>query len=192
MALGAADLAGRRLAESRFSVREAGDAQDVLARTVAAASGLADRLAGQHGPLRGVGAVSPGIVQEDRIRLAPNIPGWESIQLRRTLCRALPTDTVSVATDAKAAALAEATQGTLAGLGCGVFLNLGTGTSAASRSGCCAISAAITAPGMLRYSPALPLPHQGSGRERPGSAGQSSGKTCNQARIDAEGTGENR
>lgn len=131
VALAAADLTGRRLAESRFSVREAGDAHDVLARTVAAARGMADRLAGQHGPLRSVGAVSPGIVTEDRIRLAPNIPGWETIQLRRTLCRALPAGTVRVATDAKAAALAEATQGTLAGLGCGVFLNLGTGTSAA-------------------------------------------------------------
>lgn len=39
---------------------------------------------------------------------------------------------VSVATDAKAAALAEARHGTLAGLRCGVFLNLGTGTSAAT------------------------------------------------------------
>jgi glucokinase len=132
VALAAADLAGRRLGEERFSVSEAGGAREVLARTVAAADQLASRLAGECGPLRSVGAVSPGIVEEERIRLAPNIPGWESIQLRRTLQAGLPAGAVAVGTDAKAAALAEARWGSLAGLPCGVFLNLGTGTSAAT------------------------------------------------------------
>jgi glucokinase len=104
----------------------------VLARTVAAAGRLASGLARDHGPLCSVGAVSPGIVEEEQIRLAPNIPGWESIRLRKTLQAELPTGTVMVGTDAKAAALAEARWGTLAGLRCGVFLNLGTGTSAAT------------------------------------------------------------
>jgi glucokinase len=132
VALAAADLTGRRLSEIRYTVSETGDAQEVLARTVAAAGRLASRLTRDHGPLRSVGAVSPGIVEEEQIRLAPNIPGWESIQLRRTLQAGLPADTVTAGTDAKAAALAEARWGSLAGLRCGVFLNLGTGTSAAT------------------------------------------------------------
>jgi glucokinase len=156
VALAAADLAGRRLSESRFSVREAGDAQEVLTQTVRAAASLASRLASGHGPLRSVAAVSPGIVEDERIRLAPNIPGWESIQLRRTLIKSLPTDVVSVGTDAKAAALAEARHGTLAGLRCGVFLNLGTGTSAATVVDGQLLAGAHGAAGEIGYSLVAP------------------------------------
>jgi glucokinase len=152
VALAAADLAGRRISESRFKVSEAGGAQEVLTKAVRAANGLASRLATGHGPLRGVAAVSPGIVEEDGIRLAPNSPGWESIRLRRTLARSLPTDVVSVGTDAKAAALAEARHGTLAGLRCGVFLNLGTGTSAATVVEGRVLTGAHGAAGEIGYS----------------------------------------
>ncbi|MFD7921327.1 ROK family protein [Streptomyces sp. NPDC059740] len=107
-------------------------AGQVMRRVGEAGRALVARTAAEgHGPLRAVAAVSPGIVWEDRILLAPNNPGWERLALPATLRAAFGTDTVAVETDVKAAALAEARWGALAGSDCGIFLNLGTGLSAA-------------------------------------------------------------
>ncbi|MEU6324596.1 ROK family protein [Streptomyces sp. NPDC047009] len=108
-------------------------ADQVMRRVAEAGRELVARTeAHGHGPLRAVAAASPGIVLDDRILLAPNNPGWEQLALAATLGAAFSIDTVAVETDVKAAALAEARWGALAKSACGIFLNLGTGLSAAT------------------------------------------------------------
>ncbi|WP_425837829.1 ROK family protein [Streptomyces fractus] len=108
-------------------------ANDVMRRLADAGRELTARTtADGYGPLCAVGAASPGIVLDDRILLAPNNPGWDRLALAPTLRVAFGVDAVAVETDVKAAALAEARWGALAGSACGIFLNLGTGLSVAT------------------------------------------------------------
>jgi glucokinase len=65
------------------------------------------------------------------VELAPTINGWESFPLGRELRAEFTGAVVQVATDAKAAALAETRWGSLAGCNPAVYLNLGTGLAAA-------------------------------------------------------------
>jgi glucokinase len=82
-------------------------------------------------PLAGVGVVSPGIIREDGVALAPNNPGWETLRLRETFAAAFPGVPVAVMNDVKAGALAESATGALVGTRSGIYLNLGTGLAAA-------------------------------------------------------------
>jgi glucokinase len=72
-----------------------------------------------------------GIPFDDRVELAPAIEGWGEFPLGRELRAAFPGVAVRMATDAKAAAQAEARWGALAGCDPAIYLNLGTGLSAA-------------------------------------------------------------
>jgi len=81
--------------------------------------------------LAAVGVSTFGIPFEDRVELAPAIDGWESLALGRELRAAFAGSPVQMATDAKAAALAEARWGVLAGCDPAVYLNLGTGLATA-------------------------------------------------------------
>jgi len=81
--------------------------------------------------LAAVGVSTFGIPFDDRVELAPSIPGWDVLPLGDELRRAFPGAHVRMATDAKAAARAEATWGALAGCDPAIYLNLGTGLSAA-------------------------------------------------------------
>jgi glucokinase len=83
------------------------------------------------GELAGVGVATFGIPFDDRVELAPVISDWDSLELGRELRAAFPGTTVRMATDAKAAAQAEARWGSLAGFDPAVYLNLGTGLAAA-------------------------------------------------------------
>jgi glucokinase len=93
---------------------------------------LANTAASYGGALLGVAAVTPGIVEPGGIKLAPNNPGWEWLALSDVLSEGFGIDNVVVETDVKAAALAEARCGALAGVPCGLYLNLGTGLAAAA------------------------------------------------------------
>lgn len=107
-------------------------AGEVLRRVVERGRLLQSRsTADGYGQLRAVAAASPGIILDDRILLAPNNPGWDRLPLAATLRAGFGTEQVAVETDVKAAALAEARCGALAGSACGIFVNLGTGLSAA-------------------------------------------------------------
>jgi glucokinase len=90
---------------------------------------LAESAAGAN--LAAVGVSTFGIPFDDRVELAPAISDWASLELGRELRAAFPGTTVELATDAKAAAQAEARWGALAGADPGVYLNLGTGLAAA-------------------------------------------------------------
>ena len=78
-----------------------------------------------------VGVSTFGIPFDDRVELAPTIEGWTDLPLGREVRSAFPGAAVRLATDAKAAAQAEARWGALTGCDPAIYLNLGTGLSAA-------------------------------------------------------------
>jgi len=71
-----------------------------------------------------------GLTRVDRVDLAPNVPGWERLAIPGVIGEAFPGLPAAFGNDVKLAALAELTWGALAGVGCGVYLNLGTGIAA--------------------------------------------------------------
>jgi glucokinase len=119
----AAGRSGTLLASVRLPMHAACGAGQAVDRALAAA---AEMIAGLPAPPRAVGVASPGIVLDDRILLAPNVPGWTALRLGERFSSALGVPTVC-ATDVKAATLAEARWGNLHGVHSGIHLNLGTG-----------------------------------------------------------------
>lgn len=131
VALVTADLAGRRLAAQRFPAQAGEGADGVVERTLAAARDLIEQTAASTATrLAAAAAVSPGAGLPGRSLLAPDSPGWGG-PAPEELARGLRIHRVAVGNEAKAAALAEARWGTLAGRGPGIFLYLGTRPSAA-------------------------------------------------------------
>jgi len=129
------DLAGNKLASAvvdslgELGARASFDhgvqtARELLAQVATDAGGVAPTL-------EAVGVATFGIPFEDRVELAPAIDGWDALPLGRELRAAFPGTHIRTATDAKAAAHAEARWGSLAGADPGVYLNLGTGLAAA-------------------------------------------------------------
>ncbi|WP_425126663.1 hypothetical protein [Burkholderia gladioli] len=112
IAMATATPSGERLGEAEIPTLAAEGAARVLARTREAGLALLARTrreqrgAGDAGalPLLAVAAVTPGIVQPDGIRFAPNNPGWETLALEPALRRMFEVRVVGVATDVKAAA----------------------------------------------------------------------------------------
>lgn len=132
VALALARPNGARLVEEGIDTRPEDGAVQAVTRSVGAARRLLAEAAGRDGgPLLAIGAVSPGVICPDRIALAPNVPGWEELRLGEMLREGLGIDEVRIGNDAKAAGLAEARWGALAGVRSGLFLNLGTGLSTA-------------------------------------------------------------
>src|SRR5216683_1015728 len=129
IAAAVADPRGRRL--DSVTLDSAGElgARAAFGRGVTAAR---DLLAAAGDPyLAAVGVSTFGIPFDDRVELAPAIEGWDRLALGRELRAAFRGAEIAMATDAKAAARAEAAWGALAGCDPAVYLNLGTGLSAA-------------------------------------------------------------
>lgn len=116
------------LASDRIPIRSGDTAREVVDRTIDAAMRLLYVCAS---PVTAVGIVTPGIVRDHGIELAPNVDGWSELSLRDRFLDGLDIPLVVVGNDVKAAALAEATTGALAGVDPGLYLNLGTGIAAA-------------------------------------------------------------
>ena len=112
IALATAAVGGEILETTRLQTQAADGAAQALERSLAAGRALIDATAGR---CVAVGAVSPGIVQTDRVLLAPNVPGWDALALPDALRDGLQIDSVAVGNDVKAAALAEARWGSLRG-----------------------------------------------------------------------------
>ena len=129
IAIAVADPRGRMLAST--TVDSAGElgARAAFERGVLAAEGLLAETGGRE--LTAVGVSTFGIPFDDRVELAPSIPGWDVLPLGHELRKAFPGAHIRMATDAKAAARAEATWGALTGCDPAIYLNLGTGLSAA-------------------------------------------------------------
>lgn len=147
VAVAAATLDGELGERVRFEVE--GGAEQVVARALAVARETVARAGGR---CVAAGVVCPGIPREDRVLLAPNVPGWESLALARRVREGLGLERVTVGNDVKAAGLAEARWGTLAGADPGVFLSLGTGVAAAVIAGGRVLAGAHGAAGELGYT----------------------------------------
>jgi glucokinase len=99
-----------------------------------------------------VGVATFGIPFADRVELAPVISDWGSLELGRELAAAFPAAHIQMATDAKAAAQAEARWGALAGYEPAVYLNLGTGLAAAIVTGGQVLAGRDGAAGEIGYN----------------------------------------
>ncbi|MEV6910154.1 ROK family protein [Amycolatopsis sp. NPDC051071] len=151
VAIGLADRAGSLLVTRRLDTDAQAGAGQVVSRALAAARKLlADE--GAADDLAAIGVVSPGIVLEDRILLAPNVPGWEQLRLRELVAEEFGGVPIAVGTDAKAAALAEWRWGALADADPAVFLSLGTGIAAAVLVGGRLLAGANGAAGEIGYN----------------------------------------
>lgn len=130
IAVAVCDLAGNKLAGAVADSRGERGARASFDHGVDTARRLLTTVA-DDAALVAVGVATFGIPFEDRVALAPAIRGWETLELGRELRKAFPGVSISMATDAKAAAHAEARWGALAGFDPAVYLNLGTGLAAA-------------------------------------------------------------
>jgi glucokinase len=101
-----------------------GSAEQVVRRSLEAARNLVAT------PVA-VGVSTFGVVRDDRIRLAPNVPGWEGMELPRMLRDEYGDTPVTIDNDVNAAAAAELRWGALHGVDVGLYVNLGTGLAAA-------------------------------------------------------------
>jgi len=99
-----------------------------------------------------VGVSTFGIPFDDRVELAPTIDGWGDLPLGREVRSAFPGAAVRLATDAKAAAAAELRWGALAGCDPAIYLNLGTGLSAAIVAGGNVVHGSNGAAGEIGYN----------------------------------------
>jgi glucokinase len=126
-----AGTSGQVLARTRIATRSSDGASVVLDRLSSAAVELVQHVFVAHeSEVRGVGVVTPGVVEADRVQLAPNNHGWDEVALTATVSERLGLAAVEADNDAKAATAAEARWGALAGVADGILLNLGTGISA--------------------------------------------------------------
>jgi glucokinase len=128
VALATASLTGKRLRGTRIETRAADGAKEVVRRTLDAAHDLVKATPGR---LAAAGIATFGVVRDGRIRLAPNVPGWEELPLPALLQDGLGAPALRIDNDVNAAAVAESRWGALSGTDLGLYVNLGTGTGAA-------------------------------------------------------------
>ena len=142
---------GERLASSTVAaVGELGARASFDRGIEAARALLAGAAAGRQ--LAAVGVSTFGIPFDDRVELAPAISGWDRLAFGRELRDAFPGAQIAMATDAKAAAQAEVRWGALAGCDPAVYLNLGTGLSAAIVAGGQVLNGKNGAAGEIGYN----------------------------------------
>src|SRR4051812_751206 len=150
--VGTADLAGELIVSDRIETDAPRGAPQAVGRALEVARELSRRTAASgHGSCRAAAAVSPGIVREAAILLAPNVPGWGDLHLPALLRDGLELDSVAVGNDVNAAALAEARWGALRGADPGLFLSLGTGIAAGIVIGGEIVAGAHGAAGEIGY-----------------------------------------
>jgi glucokinase len=153
IALATASLDGRLLESDRLDTDAARGATQAVDRAVARADELRDATARNGGGrCVAVSAVSPGIVYEDRVALAPNVPGWQELELPARLRGHFDGALAAVGTDVKAAAVAELRWGSLRGADPAILLILGTGIAAAIVAGGQVVHGANGAAGEIGYS----------------------------------------
>jgi glucokinase len=128
-------------------------AEQAVARVIAAGQQLVAQTEGEMGEtLASVGISTMGITLEDRVLMAPNVPGWDHLELPRIMRQAFTTNAIRIANDVKAAATAELRWGALVGTNIGLYLNLGTGFAAALIVGEHVIEGAHGAAGEIAYN----------------------------------------
>jgi glucokinase len=141
-------VSGERLRDARIETRASAGAKEVLRRTVDAAN---DLVAATPGRLVAAGVSTFGVVRDGRVRLAPNVPGWEDLPLPALLRDGLGVPALAIDNDVNAAATAELHWGRLTGTDLGLYINLGTGTGAALIAGGRVITGVHGAAGEIGY-----------------------------------------
>jgi predicted NBD/HSP70 family sugar kinase len=152
VALATASGDGSVQRSARLATNAADGAEQVLRRTLECARGLVADTAATGGKCLAVGAVSPGIVEADRVLLAPNVPGWHGLSLPAALRDGLSTDRLALGNDVKAAALAESRWGSLRGADPALLVLLGTGVAAGIVVGGDVVAGAHGAAGEFGYN----------------------------------------
>jgi glucokinase len=152
IAVGTASTDGELLLAERLDTEADNGAEQAVERAIEAALQLAERTRELAGECLAAGAVSPGIVEEQGVFLAPNVPGWDGLALPALLRDGLGMASVAVANDVNAAALAETRWGALADTDVGLFLSLGTGVKAGLVIGGNVFTGANGAAGEIGYS----------------------------------------
>jgi glucokinase len=122
-----ADFCGEILSDSNEKVRP----EDGPRKMIAQIKEGIRQLAGHHaerGRLRAlaIGVPSPIDPRSGLVTFANNLPGWKNIDLLRELKRAVRVP-IRIVNDANAAAIGERWRGVAQGVGCFVFIALGTG-----------------------------------------------------------------
>jgi glucokinase len=102
----------------------------VLESAIALANEVLCEEQASGGDVAAIGVSTMGLTRVDHVDLAPNVPGWEALAIPPAIASAFPTLPAAFGNDVKLAALAEMRWGALAGVSCGVYLNLGTGIAA--------------------------------------------------------------
>lgn len=128
MAVAVADPDGRVLVSDRAPTLAERGADQALDRALDLAAKL---LADAGGSLVSAGVATPGVVRDDGIDLAPNVPGWELLRLAEAVRNRFGVEHVRVDNDLNAAALAELRIGALVNADPGLVIGLGTGVAAA-------------------------------------------------------------
>jgi glucokinase len=153
MALATATLDGRLMESDRLDTAAGKGAVQAVDRALARGEELLFATARNGGGrCVAVSAVSPGIVYEDRVALAPNVPGWQELRLAERLRERFGPARAAVGTDVKAAAVAELRWGSLRGADPAILLVLGTGLAAALVVGGRVLHGANGAAGEIGYS----------------------------------------
>jgi glucokinase len=151
IALAVCERNGDRIAAATITNGGELGARASLERGIASARDLLQAVAPGRG-LAAVGVSTFGIPFDDRVELAPNIDGWGDLPLGHELRAAFPGAAIRMATDAKAAAHAEARWGALAGCDPAIYLNLGTGLSSAIVAGGKVVHGSDGAAGEIGYN----------------------------------------
>lgn len=128
-AIAVTDRQGNRLGRTTMPTDAGAGITAVMGRVAGAGRRLLGEIGADLSAVAAAAAVSPGVVLEDRVLLAPNNDGWESLALAREIQAAFGASVSVVDNDVKAAARAEARWGHLAGADTGIFFNLGTGVA---------------------------------------------------------------
>jgi glucokinase len=131
IALATAALDGSLLESDRLETDAGQGAVQAVDRALDRGQELLSDTTRNGGRCVAVSAVSPGIVYEDHVALAPNVPGWEQLRLPALLRERFGLARAAVGTDVKAAAVAELRWGSLRGADPAILLILGTGLAAA-------------------------------------------------------------
>jgi glucokinase len=152
IALATAALDGRLLESDRLDTEAGQGAVQAVDRALARGQALLAETTRNGGRCVAVSAVSPGIVYEDRVALAPNVPGWEELRLPALLRERFGLTRAAVGTDVKAAAVAELRWGSLRHADPAILLILGTGLAAAIVVGGQVLHGANGAAGEIGYS----------------------------------------
>jgi len=149
--IAAADSGGRIVAESSAPTQDASERENGLGEAIrAAVEALAESLPGGRSAVRGIGVGLPFVCHDGRAWLNRNVRSLDPAELEGALSSSLGAP-VALLNDVKCAALGESWLGAARGVESFVFVNAGTGLSAAIFAGGRVIQGAHNAAGEIGY-----------------------------------------